>query len=176
MVIQDIHKGRFLYPNILTMHQFTYKNGVLSPVTDLSIYNDKRNATELLGAIPLRYASYESGLKTPTTQSYNYECAIQVRQRCGTKYDPINDVTPNSVFNDSIVVIGAKKDALFLGKGGALSLNMSIKVLQKDKYDSPFGGGLVPSEDGITYLKDIIKVGIRIGDKYVSKIITGGLR
>ena len=158
-----------LYPNILTMHQFTYKNGVLSPVTDLSIYNDKRNATELLGAIPLRYASYESGLKTPTTQSYNYECAIQVRQRCGTKYVPINDVTPNSVFNDSIVVIGAKKDALFLGKGGALSLNMSIKVLQKDKYDSPFGGGLVPSEDGITYLKDIIKVGIRIGDKYVSK-------
>ena len=46
---------------------------------------------------------------------------------------------------------------------------MSIKVLQKDKYDSPFGGGLVPSEDGITYSKDIIKVRIRIGDKYVSK-------
>ena len=158
-----------LYPNILTMHQFTYKNGVLSPVTDLSIYKNKSNAAELLGAIPLRYASYESGLKTPTTQSYNYECAIQVRQRCGTKYDPINDITPNSVFNDSTVVISAKNEALFFGKGGALSLNMSIKVLQKDKYDSPFGGGIVPSEDGITYLKDMVKVGIRIGDKYVSK-------
>lgn len=158
-----------LYPNILTMHQFTYKNGTLSPVTDLSIYKDKRNAEELLGAIPLRYASYESGLKTPTTQSYNYEYAIQVRQRCGTKYDPINDVTPNSVFNDSTVVISAKNEALFFGKGGALSLNMSIKVLQKDKYDSPFGGGIVPSEDGITYSKDVVKVGIRIGDKYVSK-------
>lgn len=158
-----------LYPNVLTMCQFTYKNGTLSPVTDLSIYKDKRNATELLGAIPLRYAAYESGLKTPNTQSYNYECAIQVRQRCGAKYDPINDITSNSVFDDSIVVISAKKDALFLGKGGALSFNMSIKVLQKDKHDSPFGGGIVPSEDGITYSKDIIKVGIRIGDKYVSK-------
>lgn len=158
-----------LYPNVLTMHQFTYKNGTLSLITDLSIYKDKSNATELLGAIPLRYASYESGLKTPTTQSYSYEYAIQVRQRCGAKYDPINDVTPNSVFNDSIVVLSAKNEALFFGKGGALSLNMSIKVLQKDKYDSPFGGGIVPSEDGITYMKDVVKVGIRIGDKYVSK-------
>lgn len=38
-----------LYPNILTMRQFTYKNGVLSPVTDLSIYKNKSNAAELLG-------------------------------------------------------------------------------------------------------------------------------
>ena len=158
-----------LYPNTLTMKQYTYKNGVLSPVADLSIYKDQRNANELLGAIPLRYASYESGLKTPTTQTYNYEYVIQVRQRCGTKYDPINDVTPNSVFNDSTVIISAENDALFFGKGGALSLDMSIKVLQKDKYDQPFGGGIVPSEDGITYLKDEIKVGISIGGKYVSK-------
>lgn len=156
-----------LCPNTLTMHQYIYKNGVLSPISDLSLYKDNRYATELLGAIPLRYASYESGKNTPITQAYNYEYAIQVRQRSGN--NNLNDKTGNSVFNDSMVIISAKNDALFFGKGGALSLNMSIKVLQKDKYDVPFGGGIVPSEDGITYLKDMIKVGVRIGNKYVSK-------
>lgn len=158
-----------LYPNALTMRQYTYKDGVLSPVTDLSTYKDNRSATELLGAIPLRYASYETGLKSPNTQSYNYEYAIQVRQRSGRKYDAINDITPNSVFDNSTIIISAKNEALFFGKGGALSLNMSIKVLQKDKNDAPFGGGIVPTEDGITYSKDLIKFAIRIGNKYVSR-------
>lgn len=155
-----------LFPNNLTMHQYVYRNGALTPVTDLALYKDDRKATELLGAIPLRYASYDSGFKTSNTQSYNYEYAIQVRQRSG--YDYINDVTDNSVFNDSMIIISAKNDALFFGKGGALSLDMSIKVLQKDKNSTPFGGGIVPSEDGITYLKDSVKVGIKIGNKYAS--------
>lgn len=155
-----------LFPNNLTMHQYVYRNGALTPVTDLALYKDDRKATELLGAIPLRYASYDSGFKTSNTQSYNYEYAIQVRQRSGYNY--INDVTDNSVFNDSMIIISAKNDALFFGKGGALSLDMSIKVLQKNKYDTPFGGGIVPSEDGITYFKDAMKIGIKIGNKYAS--------
>lgn len=156
-----------LIPSNLTMHQYVYKNGVTSPVADLLAYKDNKKATELLGAIPLRYASYDLGQNTPNTQSYNYEYAIQVRQRSGNNY--LNDKTEHSVFSDSTVIISAKNDALFFGKGGALSLDMSIKVLQKDKYDVPFGGGIVPSEDGITYLKDSIKVGIRLGNKYVFK-------
>ncbi|MDD3038254.1 hypothetical protein [Bacteroides sp.] len=157
-----------LYPSNLTLRQYTYKNSVLSVVDDLSLYKNARNARELLGALPLRYAVYHSGNNSQNAQSYSYEYGVQVRQRCGTGYDPINDKTPNSVFDGSTPIISTKKEGLYFYKGGALCLSYSIKVLQKDKFDVPFGGGIVPSEDGITYTKDKLKIRLRIGNKYVA--------
>ncbi len=153
-----------LYPKKLNMNQFTYKGGKLQSVSDLSVFKDNPDATELLGAVPLRYATYESGLKSPNVQTYSYEYALQIRQR-NWRNTTINDESAVSVFDGSQIVIRAKDEALYFNKGGALCLSMSLKVLQKDQ----FGGGMIPSADGITYQKDRPKLSIRIGEKYIKQ-------